>query len=87
MPTHNFPPKIVLLKKNDKHRKYRIIVFGKTNSTFLGPWFRGFYQMHQTGLKMTNNALHILNYVCFMFIVLMTSFHKLKDKHLSTVIN
>ena len=54
--------------KNDKHRTYRIIVFGKTNSTFLGPWFGGFYQMQQTGLKMTNNALHILiTFVCLCF--------------------
>jgi hypothetical protein len=51
LPTHNFFPKIVLLMKNDKHRKYRIIVVGKTNSTFLGPWFGGFYQKQQTGLK------------------------------------
>ena len=36
--------------------------------------------------KMTNNALHIFNYVCFMFIVLVTSFHKLKDKHLQWVL-
>ena len=69
VPTHNFPPKIVLLKKNDKHRKYRIIVFGKTNSTFLGPWFGGFYQMHQTGLKMTNTPLHILimSVLCLLY--------------------
>ena len=32
--------------KNDKHRKYRIIVFGKTNSSFLGPLFGGFYHRH-----------------------------------------
>ena len=46
VPTHNFPPKIVLLMNNDKQR------------------------------------ITYFNYVCFMFIVLMTSFHKLKDKHL-----
>jgi hypothetical protein len=69
VPTHNIFPKIVLLMKNDKHRKYRIIVFGKTNSTFLGPWFGGFYQMQQTGLKMTNNALHILiTFVCLFYV-------------------
>jgi hypothetical protein len=38
---------------------------------------------------MKNDKLPItyFNYVCFMFIVLMTSFHKLKDKHLQITCN
>jgi hypothetical protein len=38
----------------------------------------------QICLLMKNDKQRItyFNYVCFMFIVLMTSFHKLKDKHL-----
>jgi hypothetical protein len=38
-------------------------------------------------VKNDKQPITYFNYVCFMFIVLMTSFHKLKDKHLSTVIN
>ena len=39
---------------------------------------------HNIFLLMKNDKQRItyFNYVCFMFIVLMTSFHKLKDKHL-----
>ena len=33
-----------------------------------------------------NFSPFFFNYVCFMFIVLMTSFHKLKDKHLQWVL-
>ena len=33
-------------------------------------------------MKIDKQCITYFNYVCFMFIVLMTSFHKLKDKHL-----
>jgi GTP-binding protein EngB required for normal cell division len=33
-------------------------------------------------MKNDKQRITYFNYVCFMFIVLMTNFHKLKDKHL-----
>ena len=33
-------------------------------------------------MKNDKQRITYFNYVCFMFIVLMTGFHKLKDKHL-----
>ena len=37
-------------------------------------------------MKNDKQRITYFNYVCFMFIVLMTSFHKLKDKHLQWVL-
>jgi hypothetical protein len=37
-------------------------------------------------MKNDKQRITYFDYVCFMFIVLMTSFHKLKDKHLQWVL-